>query len=204
MVSLVEKAQEQVSEEEAIALQEKMEKGKLTMEDFLKQLQTIRKMGSMKSLLGMLPGVGNQLKDLNLDDRQIDRTQAIIQSMTVAERKDVDLLDNSRRRRISKGSGTDQKDVSQLVKGFEMVSMLSKQMSGMGMMSKVKSMAGMGPSALAGMRGKHGYGMPKMKGGTKQQSKFKQKKRKNANYQLDNKLTHQTSQFRSRGFLVLI
>ncbi|QDU35274.1 Signal recognition particle protein [Poriferisphaera corsica] len=178
VVSLVEKAQEQVSEEEALALQEKMEKGKLTMDDFLKQLQAIRKMGSMKSLLGMLPGIGNQLKDLNLDDKQIDRTQAIIQSMTVAERKDVDLLDNSRRRRISKGSGSDAKDVSQLVKGFEMVSQLSKQMSGAGMMSKVKSMAGMGSGAMAGMRGKHGHGMPKMKGSTKHKPTFKQKKRK--------------------------
>ncbi|WP_432798133.1 signal recognition particle protein [Poriferisphaera sp. WC338] len=176
VVSLVEKAQEQVSEEEALALQEKMEKGKLTMDDFLKQLQTIRKMGSMKSLLGMLPGIGNQLKGLDMDEKQIDRTQAIIQSMTAQERKDVDLLDNSRRRRISRGSGTDQKDVSQLVKGFEMVSTMSKQLSGGGMMNKVKAMAGMGPAAMAGGMGAGGMG--KAKGSTKQKSKFKQKKRK--------------------------
>ena len=89
VVSLVEKAQEQVSEEEALALQEKLEKGTLTMDDFLKQLKQLRKMGSMKSLLGMLPGIGKQIKDIDLDDKQIDRTEAIINSMTGKERKDV-------------------------------------------------------------------------------------------------------------------
>ena len=107
VVSLVEKAQEQVSEEEALALQEKMAKGKMTMDDFLKQLKSIRKMGSMKSLLGMLPGVGAQMKDLQLDDNELNRTEAIIQSMTKQERENIDLLDNSRRRRIARGSGDD-------------------------------------------------------------------------------------------------
>ena len=97
IVSLVERAQEQVSEEEAEALQAKMAKGQLTMDDFLKQLKTLRRMGSLKSLLGMMPGVGKQLKDLDLDDRQIDRTEAVIQSMTPDERRDVELLNNSPR-----------------------------------------------------------------------------------------------------------
>lgn len=176
VVSLVEKAQEQVSEEEAQALQEKMAAGKLTMDDFLKQLKSIRRMGSMKSLLGMLPGVGNQLKDLDLDDKQIDRTEAIIQSMTAKERRDADLLDNSRRRRIARGSGSDQKDVSQLVKGFDMVSAMSKQMSGMGAMGKLGAMRQMAsPEMMAAMGG----GGMKVKGGsTKQKSKYKQRKRK--------------------------
>lgn len=176
VVSLVEKAQEQVSEEEAQALQEKMAAGKLTMDDFLKQLKSIRRMGSMKSLLGMLPGVGNQLKDLDLDDKQIDRTEAIIQSMTKAERRDADLLDNSRRRRIARGSGSDQKDVSQLVKGFDMVSAMSKQMSGMGAMGKLSAMRQMAsPEMMAAMGG----GGVKVKGGsTRQKPKFKQRKRK--------------------------
>jgi len=146
VVSLVEKAQEQVSEEEAIALQEKMAAGKMTMDDFLGQLKKIRKMGSMKSLLGMLPGIGNQLKDLPIDDKQIDRTEAIIQSMTRQERRDADLLNNSRRRRVAKGSGTDQRDVSQLVKGFDMISKMSKQMSSMGMLGK--AMGGMGGAGM--------------------------------------------------------
>ena len=172
VVSLVERAQEQVSEEEAEALQQKMEKGQLTMDDFLSQLKHIRKMGSMKSLLGMLPGVGKELKNLDLDDSQMNRTEAMIQSMTPAERKDVDLLNNSRRRRIARGSGTSTKDISQLVKGFDMVASMSKQMSGAGMMNQMRAMQGGDPSGMGG-------GMPKTKGSTKQKkTKYKQRKRK--------------------------
>ncbi|MEM7626350.1 MAG: signal recognition particle protein [Planctomycetota bacterium] len=181
IVSLVEKAQEQVSEEEALALQEKMAKGQLTMDDFLKQLKQLRRMGSMKSLLGMLPGVGKQIKDLDLDDKQIDRTEAMINSMTPPERKDVKLLNNSRRRRISRGSGTDQKDVSQLVKGFDMISTMSKQMAGMGAMGKLSAMKNMATPEMAAMMGSRGGGLPGRKGSTKAQqnkNKFKQRKRK--------------------------
>ncbi|MCC6681183.1 MAG: signal recognition particle protein [Phycisphaeraceae bacterium] len=178
VVSLVEKAQAEVSQEEALALQEKMAAGKMTMDDFLNQLRTIRKMGSMKSLLGMLPGIGSQLKDLNLDDREINRTEAIIQSMTPAERKDIDLLNNSRRRRISRGSGSDAKDVSQLVRGFEMVSKLSKQMSGMGMWSRLKAMRGLGGADMAAAMGSRGCGVS-LRGGSKpQKSKYKQRKKR--------------------------
>ncbi|MEM9881702.1 MAG: signal recognition particle protein [Planctomycetota bacterium] len=177
IVSLVEKAQEQVSEEEAMALQDKMAKGELTMDDFLKQLKQIRKMGSMKSLLGLLPGVGKQIKDLDLDDKQIDQTEAIINSMTADERSSRKKLDNSRRRRIARGSGTDQKDVSQLVKGFEMIGDVSKQMAGMGAMGKLSAMKQM--ASAGGMGGMPG--MPSRKGSTKAQQKsqkFKQRKRK--------------------------
>ena len=176
VVSLVEKAQEQVSIEEAQRLQEKMAKGKLTMDDFLGQLRSIRRMGSMKSLLGMLPGIGSQLKDLNLDDKEVDRTEAIIQSMTPAERKDVDLLNNSRRRRVSRGSGTAADDVSRLVRGFTMVSTLTKQMSGMGMLERVKAMRGMGNMDLAALGGRGA--MPSLQGGGKAKPKFKERKRK--------------------------
>jgi len=176
IVSLVEKAQEQVTEEEAQALQDKMAAGKMTMEDFLKQLKMIRKMGSMKSLLSMMPGIGKALKDLPIEEKQIDRTEAIIQSMTMAERKDVDLLNNSRRRRISKGSGTGQQDVSQLVKGFEMVSAMGQQMSGMGAVSRMKAMAGMGGMDMSALGG---GGMPgRGKGSTKQPAKYKQRKKR--------------------------
>ncbi|MCC5829691.1 MAG: signal recognition particle protein [Phycisphaeraceae bacterium] len=177
VVSLVEKAQEQVSEQEAMALQEKMAKGKLTMDDFLAQLKSIRRMGSMKSLLGMLPGIGSQLKDLDMDDGMINRTEAIIHSMTRTERRDIDLLDNSRRRRISRGSGTAPADVSQLAKGFTMVSALSKQMSQMGTMGRLKSMMGLGGPDLSALGG----GMPKIKGGTTRDNRRvipKQRKRK--------------------------
>ena len=177
IVSLVEKAQEQVSEEDALALQEKMAKGKMTLDDFLKQLRMMRKMGSMKSLLGMLPGIGSQLKDINLDDKQINRTEAIIQSMTKEERRDIDILTASRRRRIAQGAGTDQAAVGKLVKGFEMVSKMGKQMSGMGALSKMKAMRGMDPAAM-GAPGMGMGGMPRMKGSTKQKSRFKQRKKK--------------------------
>ncbi len=177
VVSLVEKAQEQVSEEEAQALQEKMAKGKMTMDDFLKQLKTIRKMGSMKSLLGMLPGIGQQLKNIDLDESQINQTEAIIQSMNRDERADVDLLSGSRRRRIARGSGTNQKDVSQLVKGFEMVSQMGKQMSGMGMGQRLKAMTGLGGADMAAMAGgQNPFG--KTKGSTSQKPKFKKRKKR--------------------------
>ncbi len=176
IVSLVEKAQEQVTEEEAAALQEKMAKGQLTMEDFLKQLKQLRKMGSMKSLLGLLPGIGKQLKDLDLDDKHIDRTEAIINSMTSPERRDVDLLNNSRRRRISRGSGTSPQDVSQLVKGFDMISSMSKQMAGLGSMQKLSAMRGMADAGGAA-RGMPGLG--RGKGSTKDRRKqFGKRKRR--------------------------
>jgi signal recognition particle subunit SRP54 len=177
VVSLVEKAQEQVSQDEALALQEKMAKGKLTMDDFLAQLKSIRKMGSMKSLLGMLPGIGQQLQGLDLDEKQIDRTEAIIKSMTAEERQNVDLLDNSRRRRIARGSGTQQQDVSQLVKGFTAVQQMSKQMSSMGMMSRMKALAGLGNMDLGALAG--GKGVPQLPGVPgKARPHFKERKRR--------------------------
>ena len=177
VVSLVEKAQEQVSQEEAEALQEKMLQGKLTMNDFLKQLKTMRRMGSIKGLLGMLPGIGQQMGDMDIDDSQIDQTQAVIQSMTRQERQDVDILNNSRRRRIARGSGTDTKAVSQLVQGFEMMSKMGQQMSGMSMAQRAKALSSLGGADLASMGA--GQGMPKLASGTRNsKSKFKQRKRK--------------------------
>ena len=166
VVSLVEKAQEQVSQEEAEALQEKMAKGKLSMDDFLGQLKMIRKMGSMKALLGMLPGVGQQLKGMDLDDKQLDQTEAIIQSMTPHERKNVDKFDSSRRRRVSKGAGTEPEDVGQLVKSFDMVSGMTKQMAGMSGMQRMRALSGLGKQDLAAMGSRGG---PNMK--RKQRSK---------------------------------
>lgn len=179
VVSLVERAQAEVSEEEAMKLQDKLAAGEMTMEDFLKQLKTLRRMGSMKSLLGMLPGVGSQLKNLDLDEGRIDRTEAIINSMTVVERRKVKLLDNSRRRRIAKGAGQEAADVSQLVKGFEMVSQMGQLMGGgTGMMGKMKALSQMGPAAQRAALASGG-GMGKAKGSTKMQSpKAKYKKRK--------------------------
>jgi signal recognition particle subunit SRP54 len=169
--ALVRKAQDQINEEEAEALQEKMAAGKMTMEDFLQQLRSIRKMGSLKSLVGMIPGVGKQLKDMDLDDKQFDQTEAIIQSMTPAERADVDQLDVSRRRRIATGSGTKAEDVGQLVKSFDMVQSMTKQMADMSMMQRMKTMMGMGNMDMAAMGSAGG---PRYK--TKQRSKKRKPK----------------------------
>jgi len=151
VVSLVEKAQEQIDEEQAMALQEKMAKGKMTMDDFLAQLRSIRKMGSMKTLLGMLPGIGSQLKNMEMDDSELDKTEAIIRSMTSQERADADLLNHSRRRRVAVGSGTQPEDVSQLVKGFGMVQAMSKQFAGLSGLQRLRALTSLGRTDLAAL-----------------------------------------------------
>jgi signal recognition particle subunit SRP54 len=151
VVSLVEKAQQEVSQEEAEKLNEKLAKGEMTMEDFLKQLRTLRRMGPLKQLLGMLPGVGAALKDAHIDDAQFDRIEAIINSMTRKERARPEVIDNSRRRRIAQGSGTDQQAVSQLVKQFTTINRLSKQMATMSPGAKVKAVKELGSGGLGGL-----------------------------------------------------
>ncbi|MBI1371672.1 MAG: signal recognition particle protein [Phycisphaera sp.] len=173
VVSLVEKAQEQVSQEEAEALQEKMAKGKLTMDDFLDQLRSVRKMGSMKTLLGMLPGMGQQIKNMDIDDEQLNQTEAIIQSMSKEERNNPDLLNQSRRRRVAKGSGTRTDEVSQLTKGFDMMSAMTKQMAGMSKLQQLRSLSGLGQQDLASFGTSGG---PRLK--TKERSARKRKDRK--------------------------
>jgi signal recognition particle subunit SRP54 len=175
VVSLVEKAQEQVSQEEAERLQEKLAKGEMTMEDFLGQLKALRRMGPLKHLLGMIPGVGAALKDAQVDDKQLDKIEAMINSMTRKERDKPEIIDNSRRRRIAKGSGTKQEDVSQLVTRFGMLSKITRQMAGMSAASKVKAVKQLG-AANAGMGGLPGFG----KGSTRTVSvkdRFKKRKK---------------------------
>jgi signal recognition particle subunit SRP54 len=151
VVSLVEKAREQVSEEEAQKLQDKMEKGEMTMDDFLKQLRTLRRMGPMKQLLGMLPGVGSALKDVHIDDKQLDRTEAIVQSMTPAERRKPDTIDNSRARRVGAGSGATPDEVRQLTRQFSTINKLMKTMGSMGAKDRVKAVKELGGGGMAGM-----------------------------------------------------
>src|SRR5580765_6584724 len=110
----------------------------MTMDDFLVQLRTLRRMGPLKHLLGLLPGVGSALKDVHIDDKQLDRVEAIVHSMTPGERRKPDMLDMSRRKRIAKGSGTDANEVGQLGKQFTTVSKLAKQMSSLSAMGRVK------------------------------------------------------------------
>jgi signal recognition particle subunit SRP54 len=151
VVSLVEKAREQVSDEDAAALQEKMARGEMTMDDFLAQLRTLRRMGPLKQLLGLLPGVGAALKDVHIDDKQLDRVEAMVCSMTPQERKRPGTLDNSRRRRIAAGSGTTQNEVGQLARQFQTVSTLAKQMSSMGALSRVKAVKELGKGGMDNM-----------------------------------------------------
>jgi len=130
VVTLVEKAQEQFDAEEAAKLQKKMAKGSFGFDDFLKQMQAVKKMGGIKDMLKLVPGVGGQLKDIDFDGSEIKQMEAIIQSMTLKERRDPDLIDPSRRRRIAAGSGTQPNDVSTLVKTFKRSRDMMKAVSG--------------------------------------------------------------------------
>lgn len=173
VVSLVEKAQEQVSEDEAKALEAKMAKGQLDMDDFLKQMKMMRRMGSMKSLMGMLPGVGSMMKDIDIDEKELDRTEAMIQSMTPKERKKPDIVNHKRKQRIAKGSGTDPNQVGKLTKQFNMLSKLMKNMGGMGAGGKAalaQSLSGGGGMGLGGLPG---FG----KGATKSKSRGVKKRK---------------------------
>ncbi len=140
VVSLVEKAQSEVDEEEAAQMAAKMAEGRLDMDDFLKQLRSIRRMGPMKQLLGMLPGVGSMLKGVDIDDKQLDRLEGMVHSMTPSEREDIKLLNKSRVKRIAKGSGTTTTDVNKLTKQFEMMQKVTKQMAGGGLGGRLKAM----------------------------------------------------------------
>jgi signal recognition particle subunit SRP54 len=118
VVTLVEKAQEQFDAAEAEKLQMKMAKGTFGFDDFLKQMQAVKKMGGVKDMLKMLPGVGQQLEDIDIDGSDLKRMEAIVQSMTLRERRSPDVIDSSRRRRIAAGAGVQPSDVSGLVKIF--------------------------------------------------------------------------------------
>lgn len=131
IVSLVEKAQETIDELEAKRMEEKLRKNKFDFEDFLKQIKLIKKMGSLSSLIGMIPGLGSQIKNAQIDDRALIKVEAIINSMTRDERENPKVLNGSRRKRIARGSGTTIQDVNRLIKQFQemqrMMSMMNKK-----------------------------------------------------------------------------
>jgi signal recognition particle subunit SRP54 len=130
MLTLIEKAEEAYEKEEAEAAAAKLLEGQFTLEDFLEQMQQLKKMGPLQNLMGMLPGMPKEVRDAEIDDREIARIEAIIHSMTPAERADPDLVDGSRRTRIANGSGTNANQVSQLLKQFKEVQSLMKRMGG--------------------------------------------------------------------------
>jgi len=131
VLSLIEKAEQQVDEDEAEALQEKMRRDQFTLDDFLKQMKQVRKMGPLSGIIGMLPGMGamKQLKNADVDERELDRVQAIILSMTPQERANPGIINGSRRKRIANGSGTKVQNVNALVKQFDQMRVLMKSMA---------------------------------------------------------------------------
>lgn len=129
VVSLVEKAQEQFDEKQAEKLQKKISSESFDLEDFLDQLNRLKKMGSMKDLIGMIPGVGRQVKDMDVDDDAFKYIEAIIQSMTPEERKDPQVINGSRRRRIARGAGVEVREVNQLLKQFREMRKMMKTMT---------------------------------------------------------------------------
>ena len=149
IVSLVERAQEQFDEEEAKKLQKKIQKNKFDFNDFLGQIEQIKKMGNLKDLAAMIPGVGKAIKDVDIDDNAFKGIEAIIKSMTPKERTNPEILNQSRRMRIAKGSGTNIQEVNRLIKQFDQTRKMMKMVTGTnmakmaGMMSKMKGMPGM-------------------------------------------------------------
>jgi signal recognition particle subunit SRP54 len=120
VLSFIEKAEQSVDEQEAKELERKLRKNQFTLEDFLDQLKRIRKMGPLTSILGMIPGLaGHQLSKMNVDEKELDRVEAIILSMTPYERSHPEAIKGSRRLRIAKGSGTNVQQVNQLIKQFD-------------------------------------------------------------------------------------
>ena len=147
VLSFIEKAQQQIDDREAEALAKRLQENKFDMNDLLDQFRQIQKMGDIKSLLGMIPGVGKQLKDVDIDERQFARIEAIILSMTKREREKPDIINPSRKRRIAAGCGMRVEDVNRLLKQYDTMRKLMKQMKN------------------AGKKGGRGMGFPPMMGG---------------------------------------
>ncbi|MDC7999494.1 signal recognition particle protein [Aequorivita todarodis] len=143
VVSLVERAQEQFDEEEARKLQKKIAKNQFGFDDFLNQIQQVKKMGSMKDLVGMIPGAGKALKDVDIDDDAFKGIEAIIHSMTPKERTEPAIINGSRKKRIAKGSGTSVQQVNQLLKQFDQMSKMMKMMQGGGGRKMMQAMGKM-------------------------------------------------------------
>jgi len=144
IVSLVEKAQEQFDGEEAAKLQKKIQKNQFGFDDFLGQIQQIKKMGNMKDLLGMIPGVGKAVRDVDISNDSFKHIEAMIHSMTVEERKNPAIINGSRRQRIASGSGTTIQDVNKLIKQFDEMRKMMKVFSNKDQAAKMmRNMPGM-------------------------------------------------------------
>lgn len=150
VLSLIEKAEQTLDEKKAAELEEKLKKNKFDMNDLLDQLQQVKKMGSIKDILGMIPGVGKKLDNVDIDERQFDKTRAIILSMTPAEREKPEIINPSRKRRIAAGCGMKVEDVNKLLAQHRQMQKMFKQFSGKGSKRKMRRM-GMGmPGGMPG------------------------------------------------------
>ncbi len=150
VVSLVEKAQEQFSEEQAKKLEDKLKKNQFTIQDFYEQIQTIKKMGSVRDLLGMIPGMDRAMKGVSIDENAFKHVEAIILSMTKEERQRPELIDGGRRRRIALGSGTKVQDVNRLLKQFDQMRRTMKKLTRGNARELMQGMQGMNMPMLPG------------------------------------------------------
>ena len=158
VLSLIEKAETALDEKKARQLEEKLRKNKFDLEDLLDQMEQVQKMGSMKDILSMLPGVNKKVKDVDVDDRQLDRMRAIIQSMTIKERRNPDIINPSRKRRIAAGCGMQVEDVNRLLNQYRQMQKMFKQFNSKGFKRKMKQFSGFG-GGMNGMGGMGGFPM---------------------------------------------
>ena len=180
VLSLIEKAQATLDEEKAQALEQKIRKNRFTLQDFYDQIQETKKMGSMGDILGKLPGLSGKIDESQLDDNVFAKTEAIILSMTKQEREDASLLNASRRRRIAMGSGTTVADVNALLKQYNMMQTLTKQMTRGKLPRGLKNLLGGGNfdmNALGDM-GRGGYGMGAHSAGRQRKNNKRKKKKR--------------------------
>ncbi len=178
VVSLVEKAQQEFDTAQAARLQEKMAKGRFTLTDFLAQIKQMQKLGPLKDVLKLMPGMSEQMAAMQMSGDELNAMEAIIHSMTPSEREDPTLIEASRRRRIARGSGTQPQDVSGMVKSFSMVSGLMKQMAGMGTKDRAAFAKQMGQMGMTGAMPRFKVKQRSHRLTKKQREKLKKKKRR--------------------------
>jgi signal recognition particle subunit SRP54 len=166
VLTLIEKAEDVYTKEQAEQMQDKLLSAEFTLEDFLDQMQQIKKMGPLQGLLGMIPGMGKQLKDMDIDESQLTRVEAIIHSMTLEERRNPDILNGKRKKRIAAGSGRSAQEINELLRSFAEMQKMMKQLGGAKGLGALKKMRGMdtGDLDLESLMAGGGAGMPKLPG----------------------------------------
>jgi signal recognition particle subunit SRP54 len=153
VLSLIERAEAEIDQDKAKELEQKLKKADFTLEDMLDQLKQVRRMGSLRSILGMLPGIGKELRGMDIDEKAIDRVEAMILSMTLSERRNPQLIDGSRRRRIAAGSGTSVQQINQLLQQHKTMKKMMKQLAS-GKMPQMPQAAGQLPGRQASRTGR--------------------------------------------------